>query len=696
MIKKDAQERITKLKSLIYKHRYLYHVKDTQEISDEAFDTLKHELFSLEQQFPDLITKDSPTQRVGGEPLAKFSKVSHVTPMLSIEDIFQEEEFSSWEEYLERLLKGSQILLGRSDSPTLKLEYFAEVKIDGFAVSLRYEKGIFMLGATRGNGSIGEDVTQNLKTLQSIPLRLDLVKDVSLTRSRMGENLKKAIEKGNIEIRGEVYMEKRDFERFNKERRKSGQEPYANPRNLAAGSIRQLDPKLAASRPLKFMAYDLVSDIGQKTHDQDHQLLSLLRFRTDPTAKVCRNKREVISYWKNIQKKRDSIFFHIDGVVVSVNNNAVFRDLGVAGKSPRAIRALKFAGSQTTTKIVDVKFQIGRTGAITPVAVLDPISLAGVTISRATLHNADEITRLRVKIGDTVVVERAGDVIPSVIKTLPELRNGSEKAIHMPTRCPVCGVKLVRPVGEAIWRCPNRGCLAQKQENLYHFVSKKAFNIVGLGPKIIDKLIQEHLVSQQADIFELRESDLISLEGFDEKSAQNIVSAIQEAKIIPLYRFLFALGIRHIGEETALDLANRFKGLKGLSRATQQELEDVPDVGAVVAKSIYDWLHAKKNQRIIGNLLKAGIKIQSPPKLGLGNRGLISGKTFVLTGTLPTLSRDEAKERIRQVGGNISESVSKSTDYVIVGKNPGSKFQHAKKIGITTLGEREFLRILKT
>ena len=665
MTKQNAKDRIGKLKSLIQKHRYLYHVKDVQEISDEAFDVLKHELFELEQQFPDLITKDSPTQRVGGEPLAKFNKVSHDSPMLSIEDIFKEEEFDSWEEYLQRLSKKKN------------LEYFAEVKIDGFAVSLRYKKGIFVLGATRGNGSVGEDVTQNLKTIESIPLRLE--KKFSLD---------------SIEIRGEVYMEKRDFEKFNAKRKKAGQESYANPRNLAAGSIRQLDPKLAVSRPLKFIAYDLVSDLGQKTHNKDHEILSLLGFKTDSTAKVCKNKKEVLAYWRGMEKKRDSLLFHIDGVVVSVNDNVIFQSLGVAGKSPRAIRALKFAGSQTTTRIVGVKFQVGRTGAITPVAILSPISLAGVTISRASLHNADEIKRLGVKIGDTIVIERAGDVIPFVIKVLSDLRNGTERSISIPKYCPVCSVKLVRPKGEVIWRCPNRGCLAQKRENLYHFVSKKAFDIVGLGPRIIDKLVEEHLLSESSDIFELTEGDLIPLEKFAEKAAKKTVSAIKEAKEVSLSRFLYALGIRHVGEETAIDLASHFLSINKLRKASKEELEKISDVGGVVAQSIEDWFKNKTNQRIIEKLFEVGVKIQHSSKTSFKSNSLISGKTFVVTGTLLAVSRTEAKERIRQFGGNISESVSRNIDYVVVGENPGSKLVKAKKMGIQTLSEEQFLRLL--
>lgn len=677
MTKQAARERIEKLTSLIQKHRYLYHVKDTQKISDEAFDALKHELFLLEKQFPSLIILDSPTQRVGGEPLEKFRKVSHTTPMLSIEDIFKEEEFDSWEQYLERLSKKKN------------LKYFTEVKIDGFAVSLRYKKGVFMLGATRGNGQVGEDVTQNLKTIESIPLKL---------KKPQSRNYKsQTFPPVELEVRGEVYMEKHDFERFNAQRKKQGEEPYANPRNLAAGSIRQLDPKLAATRSLKFMAYDLVSDVGQKTHKESHQILSLLGFRSDPTARLTVNKKAVFSYWKKVEQKRDSLPFHIDGVVVSVNDNALFHNLGVAGKSPRGIRALKFVGKQATTKIVDVRFQVGRTGAITPVAVLNPIVLAGVTVSRATLHNEDEITRLRVKIKDTIIVERAGDVIPAVVKALVELRDGSEKSIHMPRHCPVCGVKLVRPKGEAVLRCKNKGCLAQKRENLYHFVSKKAFNIVGLGPKIIDKLAKEHLVSEPADIFELRENDLIFLEGFDKKSAKNLVSAMKKAKTIPLHRFLYALGIRHVGEETALELAKHFLSVDKLKNTSKERLEKVPDVGRVVAQSIYDWFDSKANERIVEKLLRVGVKIKALPKLSFDVKAsVISGKSFVLTGTLKYLSRSEAKDKIRQFGGTVSESVSKKTSYVVLGKNPGFKIQQAKKMDIQILTEKQFLHLFKT
>jgi DNA ligase (NAD+) len=690
MNKAEAKKRIEKLKTLINRNRFLYHVKDTQEISDSAFDMLKHELFSLEQQYPDLITPDSPTQRVGGQPLDKFRKVSHALPMLSIEDIFTEEELRDWGTYVERL-SGEKVR-----------QYFAELKVDGFAVSLKYKNGVFQNGATRGNGMVGEDVTQNLKTIESIPLRLE---KFEIRNSKFEIPAK-------LEVRGEVYMEKKDFEKFNEERKKKGEELFANPRNLAAGSIRQLNPKLTASRPLKFLAYDIVSDLGQTLHSEEHEMLRSLGFKTDPTAKVCSSIDEVVSYWNSIKKKRDSLPFMIDGVVVVINNNRVFSMLGVAGKSPRGIRAFKFSGLQATTRVLDIQLQVGRTGAVTPVALLDPVPLAGVTVSRATLHNEGEIKRLGVRIGDTVIVERAGDVIPAVQKALPELREGTEKVFHMPTHCFVCGAKLSRPAGEAIWRCPNKeGCFAQKRESLYHFVSKKGFNIVGLGPKIIDKLVDAGLVSGAVDLFSLQEGDLVPLErlprtvapkvalvrGFAEKSSQNLIAAIQQAKRIPLSRFLVSLGIRHVGEETALAISEYFGGIEKIQQASRQELEHIPDVGAVVAKSIKEWFASKENQKLLARLFQAEVRVYVPelPKLSLGAPKLSLGnKTFVLTGSLQSLTRDEAKEKIRAAGGNVSESVSKNTNYVIAGENPGSKLKEAQRLRIKTLKEKEFLSFL--
>lgn len=682
MTKQQAKKRIEKLKSEINRYRYAYHVLDKSLISDAALDSLKHELYRLEQQFPEFITPDSPTQRVAGKPLPGFKKVEHKIPMLSIEDVFTEEELYDWQDYLQRLMRDR-----RGTVP--QFEYFAELKIDGFGISLVYENGIFKVGSTRGNGKVGEDVTQNLKTIKSIPLKLELYG--KLPNKEIEERVKKIIRKGKIEIRGEVYMNVKDFEELNKELEKKGERTFANPRNLAAGSIRQLDPKLAASRPLKFLAYDVVSDIGQTKHSEEHQILPILGFKTDQ-GKICKNLDEVIYYWKEIAQKRKKVPFQIDGVVVNINNNALFQKLGVAGKSPRGVRALKFPPKQATTILKDIKIQVGRTGAITPVAILKPVDIEGVTVTRATLHNEDEIKRLGVKIGDTVIVSRAGDVIPEVIKPLPELRTGKEKEFLFPKRCPSCGAKLVRPKGEVIWRCPNPKCAAKRREFLYHFTSKKAFDIEGLGPKIIDQLMDENLISQASDIFELKEGDLIPLERFAQKSAKNLVSAIEDSKRIPLARFIYALGIRYVGEETAIDLAEHFGSIDRLKKASKEELLAIYDIGEVVADSIYNWFRQKRNQKLIDNLMKIGVKILPPERIAKK----LLGRTFVLTGTLESMSRDEAEKKIRLQGGHPTSSVSKRTDYLVVGSKPGStKLKKAKELRVKIIGEKEFLELIR-
>jgi len=674
MTKQEAKKRIEKLKKVINHHRHLYHVLDKQEISDAVLDSLKHELHRLEQQFSDLITPDSPTQRVGGQSLKEFKKVEHKIPMLSIEDVFSEKELQDWENYLKRLLhvrlvgdeskdsSSSSLLLRKSSL----IEYFVEYKIDGFAVTLIYQNGIFTTGATRGNGKIGEDVTQNLKTIESIPLKLEVGKSV--------------LDK-TIEIRGEVFMKKDDFEKF--------RSTYANPRNLAAGSIRQLNPKLAASRPLKFLAYDIVYDMGQKKHSEEHEILPKLGFKTEP-GKICKNVSDIVDFWREIAKKREILPYQIDGVVISINDNALFRRLGVVGKSPRGIRAFKFSPKQATTKVLDIKVQVGRTGAITPIAYLKPVEVAGVTISRATLHNEDEIKRLKVEIGDTVIVERAGDVIPAVAKVLPELRTSKEKEFHFPKTCPVCEAKLIKPKSEAIWRCPNHNCPARKRKKLYFFASKKAFDIEGLGPKIINQLLDEKLISNIPDIFDLTEGDLAPLERFAEKKAKNIVEAIQESKKIPLSRFIYALGIRHVGEETAIDLADYFGDINKLKKASEEELEKIPDVGEKVSKSISSWFHSNQHRKLIKGLLDAGVEIIPPKRTGKK----LKGKTFVLTGSLGSTTRSEAERKIRMLGGRPSGSVSKNTDYLVAGLNPGSKLEEAKKLGVKVISEREFLKLI--
>ncbi len=681
MNKQQAKQRIEKLKKLINYHRYLYHVLDKQEIPDAAFDSLKHELYKLEQIFPALITLDSPTQRVAGRPLKGFKKIKHLVPMLSIEDIFSEKELKDWEDHLKRLTPHHF-----SQKSGEGVDFFAELKVDGFAVSLIYNNGIFLHGSTRGDGKTGEDVSQNLKTIRSIPLKLEI--RAGLPNNAIEEEIRKKIKKGVIEIRGEVYMEKKEFEAF------SGQ--YSNPRNLAAGSIRQLDPKLAASRPLDFFAYSLITNLGQTKHSEEHQILKALGFRIDD-GKECKDLSGVVDFWKMTAKKRNKLPFQIDGIVVIVNNNPLFHEFGVAGKSPRAIRALKFSPEQSTTEVLDVKFQVGRTGAITPVAVLRPVEVGGVVVSRATLHNEDEIKRLGLKIGDTVIVGRAGDVIPDIIKVLPELRGGKEREIHMPDKCPACNTKLIKPKGEIIWRCPNPSCFARRRKYFYHFVSKRSFNIVGLGPKIIDRLIDAGLVSDPADLFTLKDGDVVSLKGFAEKSSQSLIKSIQLKKTVSFERFVYSLGIRNVGEETAKDLAERFGSLEKLKKVSLSDLEQIRDIGPVVAQSIYNFFQDKKNLYFIDKLKRVKVKIENQEQKNIKAKSQkLKGLIFVLTGGLESVSRDLARQRIRESGGEVSESVSKNTDYVVVGESPGSKFEDAKRLGIKTLNEKDFLKLLRS
>jgi len=675
VIRKEAEKRIQKLKKVINYHRYLYHVLDKQEISPEALDSLKHELYILEQKYPDLITPGSPTQRVEGKPLEKFKKAEHQIRMLSIEDIFAEEELQDWNKYLGKLVSSK------------KFKYFCELKIDGFAISLIYKNGLLFRAVTRGNGRMGEDVTQNIKTIESIPLKLKL-------HGRLGkeikENLERLIEKGEIEIRGEVYMEKEDFERFNRGRIKKEETPYANPRNLAAGSIRQLDPKIAASRPLKFLGYDLITDVGQIRHSQEHEILPALGFKTD-RGKLCGSLEEVTDFWQEVSKERNNLPFQIDGIVISINENSTLQRLGVAGKSFRGMRAFKFSPKQATTKIINIGLQVGRTGAVTPVAHLEPVQVGGITITRATLHNEDQIKRLGVKIGDTVIIERAGDVIPAVVKVLSELRTGKERKFRLPKNCPVCGTKLIKPEKEILTRCPDPNCLSRKKESLVHFVSRKAFNIEGLGPQIIDRLIEENLISQSIDIFTLKEGDLVSLERFAEKSAQNLIQAIKDSKKISLARFIYGLGIRHTGEETTIDLAQYFGSIDKLKKASEEELELIPDIGPEVSKSIYDWFNDKKNIKMVDSLIKIGVNILPPKKFGKK----LKGKSFVLTGSLEKLTRAEAEREIRLLGGNPSSSISKQTDFLVIGENPGSKLNKAKELGVKIIKESGFLKMIK-
>jgi DNA ligase (NAD+) len=667
MTRQEAKQRIEKLKVLINKYRYHRLVLDKPIIEESVEDSLKKELFDLEQKFPDLVTPDSPTQRVAGKPLKKFKKFQHPQPMLSFNDAFSREDMEEWEERLKRL-----------DPRATEPGYYCELKIDGLAIELVYENGILKVGATRGDGIVGEDVTQNLKTVEAIPLKLE-TKNWEL--------------KTELVVRGEVFLSKKEFERVNKEQKKKGGMIYANPRNLAAGSVRQLDPKVTASRRLDSFAYAVVTDLGQKTHEEEHKILKELGFKTNPHNRYCKNLEEVQKFRDYWEKHRDKLDYEIDGIVVILNDNKMFSKLGVVGKAPRAAIAYKFSPRESTTKVKDIILSVGRTGVLTPVAVLEPVEIGGTTVTRATLHNEDEIRRLDVRIGDTVVVGRAGDVIPDIKKVLKELRTGKEKIFHFPTKCPVCGGPVKRVEGEAAHRCINENCPGRKRRAFYHFVSKGAVDIEEIGPKTIDQLIDAGLIKDLADFYLLKKEDLLNLERFAEKSAENAVRAVQSRKKIPLDRFIFALGIPHVGSETALDLARRFGTLEKLAEASEEDLLKVKDIGDVVAKSIYNWFHDDYNRRLLKKFKQVGVQVLKQEKAEKSSK--LKGLTFVFTGSLDTLSREQAEELVRENGGEASSSVSKKTDYVVVGSEPGSKYEKAKKLGVKMISEKEFLNLLR-
>lgn len=682
MNKAAAEKRIEKLKELIDRYRHSRHVLDKELVSIDVEDSLKKELFDLEQNFPELITPDSPTQRVGGRPLEKFEKTRHPEPMLSFNDAFSHKDMEDW---IDRMARFLALELPKDDLSRQNFTeknlggFYCEPKLDGLAIELIYENGIFKTGSTRGDGIIGEDVTQNLKTIESIPLKLKI------------ENSKLIIP-NRVVVRGEVIISKKKFETINQEQKKKGLPLFANPRNLAAGSIRQLDPKKTKERHLDSTFYELITDLGQTTHQEKHLILDELGFKTNNKySKYCRNLKEVFDFHKNTQRLREEFPYEIDGITVTLDKIKIFKELGVVGKAPRGAVAYKFPLKQATTIVEAINIQIGRTGTATPVACLKPVEISGTKVSRATLHNEDEIKKLGVKIGDTVVVGRAGDVIPDIIKVLPELRTSREKEFHFPEKCPVCMTKLTKSAGEALWRCPNLKCFARQREYFYYFV--KAFDIIGLGPKIVDRLLDEGLVSDPADLFKLEEGDILPLERFAEKSAQNLIKAIRSKKKITLPKFIYALGIRNIGEETALSLAEHFASIEKLKNASQESLQAIKDIGPVVAKSIYEFFREEKSLRFLDKLEKAGVEIESE-RLKVES-GKLKGKTFVLTGNLETITRKKAGEKIRDLGGKISESVSQKTDYLVVGRQPGSKLEKAKKLGVKTVEEKEFLDMIK-
>jgi DNA ligase (NAD+) len=672
MDKKAAKTRIEKLRKEIDKYRYAYHVLDNPLVSDEINDSLKNELEALELQYPDLATPDSPTQRVGGEPLKEFKKVRHEAPMLSFNDAFSEEEMQEWLERVESYI-GKKV----------EHEFYTELKIDGLGIELVYDDGIFVQGSTRGNGVIGEDVTQNLKTIESIPLKL------------------KGAYPSHLVVRGEVYMSKKEFERVNKEQEKKGEKVYANPRNTAAGSVRQLDPKIAASRKLDALMYYVVTDIGQKEHADEHGALEKWGFKTgNHNNKIVSTIEEVFSYRDYWEKHRDELPYQIDGVVVMLNNLDTLEEAGSVGKAPRGAIAYKFAPEETTTTLKDIKVHVGRTGALTPVAVLDPVEVGGTTVTHATLHNFDQIERLDVRVGDTVVVQRAGDVIPQITGVLKNLRTGKEKKFKVPKECPIDNSKVIRE--GAIYRCENPECGARMRRSLYHFVSRGAFDMQGLGPKILDTFIEEGFITDAADIFTLNKKEIASLPGFGEKSAENILEETEAKKKVTLPRLIYSLGILHIGEEMgqllAEEIHNRGKKVKDpdellsvLGSFKPEELEDIEGIGPKVAESITEWFANPAHKKLLRKLTRVGIEIE---KFTTASSGTLSGKSFVITGSLSTMPREKAKSIIKRYGGHVTESVSKKTDYLVVGENPGSKFDKARAEGVKIIEENDFLELI--
>jgi DNA ligase (NAD+) len=668
-IPKDIKKRVQLLRETIEKHRINYYVFDKPQISDEAYDSLFRELEDLEEKYPELKTPDSPTERVGGKPLPYFEKVRHEVRQWSFDDVFDVDDLKKWDERIRNMLFKADI--------KEKVEYCLELKIDGLKIVLTYDDGLLKLGATRGDGEIGENVTPNIKTIQSIPLSISTPE--------------------HLVVVGEAWMPKDELKQINLKRISQGEEPFANTRNLAAGSIRQLDSKITASRRLRAFFYDIDFWGGEmpKTQIEELKLLEKWSFPVNPFYKVCSSLDDIVSYYQYWTKKRHSLPYELDGIVIKVNSRRMQEVLGYTGKSPRFGVAFKFPAEQKTTILEDIILQIGRSGVITPVAKLKPISIAGSVVSRATLHNEDEIKRLDLRIGDTVVVQKAGDVIPDIVSVVKELRTGKERPFIWPERVEGCGGngEIERVPGEAAWRCKDRNSFAVLRRKIQYFVSKKVFDIDKLGPKIIDLLSDNGLIKNAPDIFRLKKEDLLSLPRFAEKSADNLISAINKAREVSLPRFIMALSIPHVGEETAEDLALTFGSIHALINAKEDDLKKIDGVGEKVSEEIVAWFKDARNQKYLQELIKE-VKIL-PMSLPKTTNGKLSGKSFVLTGTLSSMSREEAKKRIKDLGGDVSESVSKKTDYLVVGENPGSKLEKAKALGVRVLSEKEFLEILK-
>jgi len=660
MTKPEAKKRISKLRDEINHHRYLYHVLDKQEISDGALDSLKKELSDLEQKWPDLITSSSPTQRIGGQPLDKFKQVAHQVRMLSLQDAFTKEDLLQWATRNKKIINQHH-------------NYFITSKIDGVAISLLYQNGELHQGVTRGDGRTGEDVTHNIKTIEAIPLQL-----------------KRSI-KGIVEIRGEVYMLKKDFDLMNKKRTKAGQPPFANPRNIAAGSLRQLDPAIAASRPLSFFAWEIARGIPVQTREEEHRSLQDLGFPVPPSAKLVKNIDQAWRFLSKSAATRQAAPFLIDGAVIKVNNLSNAKRLGIVGKAPRGSIAFKYAAEEATTIVKDIMIQVGRTGALTPVAHLEPTLVAGSTVSRATLHNADEIKRKDIRIGDTVIIRKAGDIIPEVVRSLPKLRPQNTKPFRFPKQCPICHKKAIRDTDGVVIRCPNQNCFSRQRERVIHALSKSAFDIEGLGDKIIEQLIQAGLIKDAPDVWQLTVGDLTPLERFADKKADNIVSEIQSHKHITLNRFLFALSIPGVGTVTAQDLAREFKSLDNIQQATAQQLVQTDGIGDKIAQDIVTFFTQKDTKALINKYQAAGIKIKTDNSVGP-----LTGQTFVFTGSLGDMTREEAKQRVTALGGKVASTVGAKVTYLVSGDKSGGKINKAKQMGVKIISAKQFASMTKS
>lgn len=661
-------ERIEQLRKEIREHDYRYYVLAEPIISDFEYDMLMRELIELEKQYPELITPDSPTQRVGGQPTKEFPTVTHPSPMLSLNNAFTIEEIKDFDRRVSELLEGE------------KYKYVAELKFDGVAVRLKYENGILVLGATRGDGIQGDDITNNIKTICSIPLRLMNPDEKFL----------------NIEVRGEVYMNKIDFEKLNEERERLGEKIFANPRNATAGTLKLQDPTHVAQRPLRFFAYYLSAEgIELTSHYENLQTLKKLGFPVCEHIKLCENIDEVIDFWKYWEEHRDDLPYEIDGVVVKVDSIRQQEILGAIAKSPRWAIAFKFTPRQAQTKLLGITLQVGRVGTITPVAELQPVPLGGVTITRATLHNEDYIKEKDIRVGDTVIVERSGEVIPKIVGVVLEKRPPDAVPFEFPKTCPACGGPIERPAGEANYYCENPECPAQVRARIEHFASRGAMDIEGLGEAIVDKLVTLGFLKNYADIYELykHKAKLVKIEGFGEKSVQNLLNSIENSKKQPFHRVLYALGIRYVGSETAKLLADAFDSIDELIKATPSQIESVYGIGPRIAESVYKFFHDQRNLELLERLRNAGLNFEVKPEEKAKKK--LAGKTFVFTGTLKNFTREEAKEKVEELGGKVSNSVSRKTDYVVVGENPGSKYDKARQLGVKIITEEEFLELIK-